>query len=289
MAYVARSFLTPIARPISSLFPGLQQSLSKAGMYIPADAYVSFMLLIGGIVGFFASLNAFVLSYFLTKNAAFSAVLAAPVFLVAGLFAVAFTYLYPSVEAGKKRRAIEEGLPFTVSFMGILASSGVPPKRVMRSLSELEKADVGMGGESTVMYRDMELMGGDLVSVLKEEATKGISPLLSGILDGFVSTVRAGGDLAAFFNEEAKGLMRLRRSILKEFVDILVMISEMYMSLMVAFPLILIVMLVVMSSIGGGSIGGTGPETLVPLIIYAIVPGAGLVLLLLLDSLSPKG
>ena len=140
-----------------------------------------------------------------------------------------------------------------------------------------------------MMYRDMELMGGDLVSVLKEEATKGISPLLSGILDGFVSTVRAGGDLAAFFNEEAKGLMRLRRSILKEFVDILVMISEMYMSLMVAFPLILIVMLVVMSSIGGGSIGGTGPETLVPLIIYAIVPGAGLVLLLLLDSLSPKG
>ncbi|MBI2649437.1 MAG: hypothetical protein HYW93_07290 [Thaumarchaeota archaeon] len=81
--------------------------------------------------------------------------------------------------------------------------------------------------------------------------------------------------------------MRLRRSILKEFVDVLVMVSEMYMGLMVAFPLILIVMLVVMSSIGGGSIGGSGPETIVPLVIYGMVPGAGAVILLMLDSLSP--
>lgn len=244
------------------------------------------MLLIAGIVGLVASLNVFMLSYVVSKSIFFSAVVVLPAFMIGAMFGLAFTYLYPSIGSGKKKRAIEEGLPYTVSFMGILSSSGVPPKRVMRSLAQLEKADVGLGGESTVMYRDMELMGGDLVSVLKAEASKNISPLLSGILDGFVSTVRSGGDLGTYFHEEAKGLMRLRRSILKEFVDVLIMISEMYMGLMVAFPLILIVMLVVMSSIGGGTIGGTGPETLVPIIIYGMVPGAGAVVLLMLDSLS---
>ncbi|MDV3244493.1 MAG: type II secretion system F family protein [Nitrososphaerales archaeon] len=253
---------------------------------VPADAYVSFMLFIAGVVGFLVALNAFLLGFVVSHDLGFSAIVALPTFFVAGLFAFAFTYLYPSVASGKKKRAIEEGLPYTVSFMSILSSSGIPPKRVMRSLAELERDDVGLGGESTVMYRDMELMGEDLLSVLKEESRKDISPLLTGVLDGFVTTIRAGGDLGLYFKEEAKGLMRLRQSIMKAFVDVLAMVAEMYMGLMVAFPLILIVMLVVMSSIGGGTIGGTGPETIVPIVIYGLVPGAGAVVLLLLDSLS---
>ena len=256
-------------------------------MYVPADAYISFMIVISAAVGFVAALNAFILASTLSSSPAFAGVIAFTVFIVGGMFGLAFTYLYPSIGSGKKKRSIDEGLPYTVSFMGILSSSGVSAKRVMRSLAQLEKADVGLGGEATVMYRDMELLGGDLISVLKTEAKKGISPLLSGILDGFISTVRSGGDLGQYFQSEAKGLMRLRRSILKEFVDVLVMVSEMYMGLMVAFPLILIVMLVVMSSIGGGSIGGSGPETIVPLVIYGMVPGAGAAILLMLDSLSP--
>lgn len=271
-----------------SLFPGLQDTLAKSGIYVPADAYVSFMVTISSFAGIVAALNGFLLAFTFTKNAIFSGAIAFAIFILGAMFTLAFTYLYPSIGSGKKKRAIEEGLPYTVSFMGILSSSGVSAKRVMLSLAQLEKADVGLGGEATVMYRDMELLGGNLVSVLNDEAKKNISPLLSGILDGFISTVRGGGDLAQFFQSEAQGLMRLRRSILKEFVDVLVMVSEMYMGLMVAFPLILIVMLVVMSSIGGGTIGGTGPETIVPLIIYGMVPGAGGVILLLVDSLSPK-
>lgn len=253
---------------------------------VPADAYVSFMLFMGGVVGSIVALNGFMLAYIVTHDLAFSAIVAVPTFFIAALFAFAFTYLYPSIASGKKKKGVEEGLPFTVSFMSILSSSGIPPKRVMRSLAELEKDDIGLGGESTLMYRDMEVMGEDLISVLKNEAKKEISPILTGILDGYVSTIRSGGDLGQYFKEEARGLMRMRTSILKAFVDVLAMVAEMYMGLMVAFPLILIVMLVVMSSIGGGTIGGTGPETIVPIVVYGLVPGAGAVVLLLLDSLS---
>jgi len=273
---------------MARVFPGLQESLAKAGLYLPADAYTSFMLTVAGIIGAFVALNVFLLAFALSKSLLLSAIVAVPTFVVSGTFGIAFTYVYPSIASRKKRRAIEEGLPYTVSFMGILSSSGVPPERIMRSLALLEKADVGLGGESTVMYRDMELMGGDLITVLNAESKKNLSPLLSGIMDGFVSTIRAGGSLGAYFQEEAKALMRLRRSILKEFVDVLVTISEMYMGLMVAFPLILIVMLVVLSSIGGGTVGGIGPETLVPIVVYGIIPLAGTIILLFLDAVSGR-
>lgn len=256
-------------------------------MYLPADAYVSYMLFVSGVVSIVVGANTGFISYAVTKNVPFSVAASLPGFIIGGVAAIAITYNYPSIAAGKKKRSIEESLPYTVSFMGILASSGVPAARVMRSLALLEKANVGIGGEATVMYRDMEVLGENLVTALLNEAKKNISPLLTGVLEGFVSTVRTGGDLGTFFRGEATGLMRLRRAILKEFIDVLVLVSEIYMSLMVLFPLILIVMLVVMSSIGGGSLGGLTPEDVVPLIVYALVPGAGVVLLIMLDSLSP--
>jgi flagellar protein FlaJ len=278
-----------MSKSLASFFPGLQGSLVKAGLYLPADAYVSFMIFVSLLVGLVTAMNAAFVGFAITRVPAFAVVLAVPSFIVSAAVALAISYNYPSILAGKKKRAIEEGLPYTVSFMGILASSGVPATRVMRSLALLEKANVGLGGESSVMYRDMELLGENLVSTLENEAKKNISPLLTGVLEGFVSTVRSGGDLAAYFKEQSTGLMRLRRAILKEFVDVLVLVSEVYMSLMVLFPLILIVMLVVMSSIGGGSLGGMTPEEIVPLVVYALVPGAGVVVLMMLDSMSPAG
>lgn len=254
---------------------------------MPADAYVSFMLFVSVLVGVVVALNAAFVAYAVAKIPAFALVVAVPSLIVSASIALAITYNYPSILAGKKKRAIEEGLPYTVSFMGILASSGVPATRVMRSLALLERANVGLGGESSVMYRDMELLGENMVTALENEAKKNISPLLTGVLEGFVSTIRSGGNLSEYFREQSTGLMRLRRAILKEFVDVLVLVSEVYMSLMVLFPLILIVMLVVMSSIGGGSLGGLTPEDLVPIIVYGMVPGAGVVVLMMLDSLSP--
>ncbi|MDG6898652.1 MAG: type II secretion system F family protein [Nitrososphaerota archaeon] len=256
---------------------------------MPADAYVSFMLFMSLLVGLIVALNAAFVGYAVTKIPAFALVVAVPSLIVSASIALAITYNYPSILAGKKKRAIEEGLPYTVSFMGILASSGVPATRVMRSLALLEKANVGLGGESSVMYRDMELLGENMVTALENEAKKNISPLLTGVLEGFVSTIRSGGDLAEYFREQSTSLMRLRRAILKEFVDVLVLVSEVYMSLMVLFPLILIVMLVVMSSIGGGTLGGMTPEAIVPLIVYGMVPGAGVVVIMMLDSMSPAG
>ncbi|MFQ6134554.1 MAG: type II secretion system F family protein [Nitrososphaerales archaeon] len=173
--------------------------------------------------------------------------------------------------------------------MGILSSAGVPPKRIFKTVALLEQErEVGLGGEGQIIYRDMELLGEDIISVLRDVAVRKISPIFSGVLEGIISTIKSGGALTGYLEEEARSLMRMRRSIIKEFIDMLVMISEIYMSVLVAFPLIMIVMLVVMSSIGGGDIAGTSPDTIVPMIIYVLVPGAGLSVLLMLDSMSPR-
>ncbi len=274
---------------IANRMKELKVVLGRAGLMLPVEAYVSMMLLMTLIIFFAAGLNIFVLVYALTGHLSGSLLAGLGGGTAVGGFTLGILYMYPSIVAGKRRRAVEQGLSFTLSFMSILSSAGVPPKRIFKTIALLEQErGVGLGGEGQIIYRDMELLGEDMLSVLKDAATRKISSLFSGVLEGIISTIKSGGVLTKYLEEEARSLMRMRRSIMKEFIDTLVMISEIYMSVLVAFPLIMIVMLVVMSSIGGGDISGTSPGTIVPMIIYVLVPGAGLSLLFMLDSISPK-
>jgi flagellar protein FlaJ len=247
------------------------------------------MFLVSSIVFVTIIANGFLIFFTLTGSLLYSAVMGVGIGLLGTTVVFGILYAYPSFLGSKKTRSIEESLPYTLSFMSVLATAGVPPRRIFANLATLEQeGKVGLGGEAMTMYRDMEFMGDDTITVLRRVADRRYSPLFSEALEGIISTIRSGGDFARFLQEEAKSLMRLRRSIMKEFLDSLVMISELYISLMVAFPLILIVMLVVMSSIAGGNVGSISPDLLVPLIIYVMIPGAGTVLLLMLDSVSKK-
>jgi len=266
----------------------LQKDLGKAGLFLNIEAYVSLMILFSIITLFGTTLNVFVAIYVLTGSVATAAVVGIGLGTAGAGITFATFYIYPRTIAGKKRRAIEESLPFTLSFMGILSAAGVPPKRIFKTLALLEQEKgVGLGGEAQVIYRDMELLGEDIISVLRDVARRRISSIFSGVLEGMISAIKSGGSLTNYLEEESRGLMRLRRSIMREFIDTLVMISEVYMSVLVAFPLIMIVMLVVMSSIGGG-IGGVSPGMIVPLIIYGLVPGAGIAVLIMLDAMMPR-
>ena len=266
----------------------LEENLKKAALPMPAEVYLSFVLLISLIVFAGGFLNGFIALYTLSHSLAFSI----PLSLLIGVFSAgvgfASLYFYPSVRAGRRRREIEANLPYVISTLSILSAAGVSADRAFRLLAALEKGgQIGLGGEAVLIYRDLTLLGGDLISVLKEAAERKVSTHLSTLLEGIVATIRSGGDLTTYLQEEGRSFMRLQRSILRELLDLMVIIAEVFIALLVAFPLILIVMLVVMSSLGGG-VGAAGPATIVPLVIYGLVPAAGILLLILLDLATPK-
>lgn len=277
--------MASLARNLGSL----KENLRRAGLLIPVEAYLSFMFLITTIVFLTVTVNSFFILFMLTNSALYSIVMGLGIGLLGCAVGFGFLYAYPSFISNKKGKAIDESLPYTLSFMSVLSTAGVPPRRIFGNLANLEQEGrVGLGGEAVTMYRDMEIMGDDMITVLRNVADRKCSALFSTSLEGMISTIRSGGDFTNFLKEEAKSLMRLRRSIMKEILESLVMISEMYIALMVAFPLILIVMLVVMSSIAGGNVGGITPDFLVPLIIYGMIPGSGLVLLMMLDTITKR-
>jgi len=280
------------ARGLAPHLKELGANLEKAGIRVALPAYVSFIM--------FCSLTAFGLGFALSiiiAHLMFGLPILSPVSLifggaVGGLgFSVAFavTYMLPSATANRKRNEIEVNLPFTLSFMSILSSAGLPPKRIFRALAMLEeRGQIGFGGEAKTILRDIEVFGVDFSTALKSAALRCPSKVLAGILEGMLGVIHAGGNLAKFFEEEARSLMGMRRAALREFVDTLLMLAEVYMSMFIAFPLILLLLLAIMSFMGGGAIAGIPPETIIVMVIYVMVPVFGILYIVMLSIMTPR-
>ncbi len=128
------------------IFSGLKQVLSLAGMKIGYKAYVSsmvFFALVGGGLSFFvwfAILNlglgaAFGLTFSIT-SILLSIVLSILFAFVTGAAILGFFYILPSMKVGSRRQRLDNFLPFTASYMTVLASAGVTPERILRSTAE---------------------------------------------------------------------------------------------------------------------------------------------------------
>jgi hypothetical protein len=76
---------------------------------------------------------------------------------------------------------------------------------------------------------------------------------------------------------------------MKSFLDSLAGMAELYVSFMIALPLVLVVMLSVMSFLGGsaGMLAGMDPQTVLLLMAFVVTPAGVGIMLLLVDSLTP--
>jgi len=97
-----------------------------------------------------------------------------------------------------------------------------------------------------------------------------------------------GGDLADYLNQQAKNFKDARMGKIKRFIENLGVIAEAYVAFMVAAPLMLIIMLSVMSFIGGGvTIGSLSPADLLNLLTFVLIPTGVGFLIFLVDSITP--
>jgi len=75
----------------------------------------------------------------------------------------------------------------------------------------------------------------------------------------------------------------------KHFIDNLGMIAEAYITFMVAGPLMLIIMLSVMSFIGGGiAIVGLDPMVLLNLLTFVFLPAGVGMMIMIVDGMNPQ-
>jgi flagellar protein FlaJ len=265
----------------------LRKNIAKASIRMTFQTYVgltAFASLTAGIAAFSSTFLILFLPGFPLGQVVTISIL---VGFVSFCTAAGICYIYPGFIVSSKARKIDANLPLIANFMSVLASAGMPPERIVRSLANVGD-EFSIGQEARRIIADIELMGYDLKEALKNASLRSPSKKLATMLDGLVTTTHMGGDLGSYLRDEAEKFKKARLQTMKGFLGTLATVAEGYVSFMIALPLALIVMLSVMSFIGGGAMmGGLDPATLLSIVTFVVTPAGVAFLLLLVDSVTP--
>ncbi|MEM1563346.1 MAG: type II secretion system F family protein [Candidatus Bathyarchaeia archaeon] len=277
---------TKISR-VLPLFEDLSLHLQRAGLKTGFRVYISLTVFSTILIAVATFVAVPCLLVFMFDVPLFPAFLFG---LGGSLFAIAFSivgfYIYPVYRADKFKRELEDELAFTTGYMSILASAGVPPEKIFYSLSNLP-IPLAVSAEAKNVIRDVNLFGLDIISALEQASKRTPSERFREMIEGLISTIHSGSNLAAYLREKSKQHMKLKRMSLRKFSDTLSMLSEFYVAILVTGPLLLIIMLAVMAMMGGG-LGFLGPDLLLNILAYIGIPMGSIMFLIILDAVSPK-
>jgi flagellar protein FlaJ len=270
------------------LFKDLDLNLQKSGLKVNFKAYVSLTILSSFLITFPVAIVTSLLLFSIFNMPIVPALLFG---VGAALFTWALSilsfYLYPVYRADEHKRELDDELPFTTGYMAILASAGVSPEKIFYSLSTL-KAPLAASSEAKDAVKHINLFGLDVISALEKISSRTPSEKLRDTIEGMISTIHTGGNLGVFLREKFKTHMKLKRVALKKYADSLSVLSEVYVTLLLTGPLILIIMLSVMSMLGGGGLGMFSSDLLLNLMTYIGIPVCAIIFLIILDATSPK-
>jgi flagellar protein FlaJ len=270
-------------------FEDLSEDLSKADLKIDFPIYVSYILFFPTLA-FIAIIPATIILAIIFEASLILALILGLAFGIIGWASIfAFLYFYPSNEAGSRKRNLEDELPYLASHMAVLSQGGLTPERIFTSLSMLDTKRVRSvaGQESKNILRDISLLGFDVVTAMGKSTKRSPSRRFADLLNGFIAVTLSGGDMTKYFLSSARGLMDSARISARQLVETLATIAELYVAVMVAFPLLVVIMLSVMGMIGGG-IGGYSVMSIMYLASYIAVPISALLMLVILDSVLPS-
>ena len=233
----------------------LEENLLKAHMKIRPEEYMAFIYmtaLVLGILGVVAGIVIAIVFTLFMDNMLMGIMLA--VALPIGLPVMAMTIMKgsPAGKAKSRGRDIDKRISSSMSFISAMASANVPVDMIFKELSrqsvygEIQK-------EAEWITRDTELLGIDILTAIKRGSMRSPSQKFQDFLQGVVTTSRSGGQLKPYFLIKATEYEKENKLALKQTMETLSMMGESYVTVVVAFPLFLVVILAIMAIIGGNA------------------------------------
>jgi len=191
--------------------------------------------------------------------------------------------LYPRVKGWERKKGIDGHLPYAICWMSFMATTGVIPYMIFRKLAETEEFFGEVSQDAKLVVKDVELLGFDFISALRNLASNTPSTHMRTFIQGAVTNALSGSEMGTYFVNKGREAMEENRRKFAEFIEALGLISEVYIIGLVAAPLLVIVMFAAMMMLGGVS-----PMILMA-IIYGFIPLGSMMFILLTDSLTPEG
>lgn len=291
---IASAFFSKNSRKLlgQKSFMKMEDSLMKANLNFTPVGYISIILLTTFLSCFVAG---FLFLFFLFFNFGATMPIITRVTEPIGirffkvvwlLFLIPITtflvmYIYPNLEKKSAGAKIDTELPFATIHMAAISNSMINPVKIFEILLQTNEYP-SLKKEFTKMINEINLYGYDLVSALKNTAKNSPSKKLSELLNGLSTTINSGGDLPKFFDKRSQTLLfdyRIQQQRESKSAET---IMDIYISLLIAAPMILMLLMMIMK------ISGLGISMSVSMISLLIIFGIVVINIVFLTFLNLK-
>jgi len=249
----------------------LQAALQSAHMEIRAGAYLSYVLLstilvflVSFIISMLLVFLIFPLVNIVLNTGLVIFILIVPVFI--DILLCVFLLYLPKSRAKTRKRKIDFNLAYAINFISAMASAGITPTEIFKSLSK-QKIYSEIQGESAWIFRDVSLLGFDIITAIKKNIERTPSQKFKEFLQGMVVTVSSGGSLKTYFMNKADQYLWENRNTQKQLIETLGIMAESYVTAAVAGILLLLIVIPLMMLISGD-----WNETFLYIFILLVVP-----------------
>ncbi|HTW39797.1 MAG TPA: type II secretion system F family protein [Thermoplasmata archaeon] len=239
-----------LAKPID---PTLEENIVKAHMRIRADEFLAtcwaaaVLSAVGGVAA------GAVIFYLLFENglALFGALALILLPIVAAFGAFYGLQGSPASTAKTRGRNIDRRISPAMSFVSAMASADVNVDQIFKELGR-QKIYGEVAEEAAWITRDTELLGVDILTAIRNGAQRSPSKRWQDFLQGVVTTATSGGQLKPYFLLKAQQYESENKLAQLQRVETMGLLAETFVTVVVAFPLFLVIIIAIFAIIGGG-------------------------------------
>ncbi len=209
-----------------------------------------------------------------------------PIIISISIFLMMF--YVPFEKTYSKKKSLNTNLPFALTHLSAIASSGTPPEEAFRIMSEFKEFGAITDEMSNITKR-IDIFGEDITIALKHVISTTPSESFREILGGILTITQTGGNLDSYLTEMADIAMFDYRLSREKYLAALSTYADMYTALLIAAPLFLVSILVVMNIIPNTSLpGGMDIMTALSIGVYGLIPLLNLLFLAFITFTAPE-
>jgi len=280
---------------VTKLYPDLYNDIVSADMKIYPPAYASlviFATLLSFIIGSFIGIPILILSR-MHVSPFFSSPLA-PIFsavamlIVPALVFVVLLFL-PKMRVVSRESRFDLEIPYLSVYITVMATGGISPyvsfERLARAPSILFQE---IKREAQRFYLRVRAMGIDPLTAIEESAKRVPHKGYKQLMNGYASTLRAGGDVVGYLNRQTEIMLGERISQIKTVGERIATLMEAYMAVVLLSSLTMYVLFVVNMALSQAGLGIGGGAMQFILMSYIVMPMLSGMFIYLADMMQPK-
>lgn len=236
--------------------PEMEENLTKAHMRIRPEEYRAYLRMTTVVVAAIGIVAGIIIGPVLFGMMKVNIILQILVLVGLGLIVPILAYVVlkgsPAGKAKKISRDIEKRLPSAMSFISAMASTDINIDVIFKELAR-QPIYGEIRTEAEWITRDTELLGIDILTAIKKATTRTPSRKFQDFLQGVITTSTSGGQLKPYFLLKAEEYEKDAKLEMKSRMETLGLLAESFVTVVVAFPLFLVVILAIMAIVGGSA------------------------------------